>query len=254
MALTFLTIGKCVFALVAVCVGGRLVGEVRVARRRGDESHERGLGLHAIALIAIVLGGIGLLMQPIGIALGSPATIVASEFGIRAGMLALCLFLMRTFRPGQLVGRLVGGVCGLVLLASMGWDLVAQPSLVDYDYTRPSSHVNQLAIAAVFFWASFESASAWSAGRRRLALGLIEAAVVRSFGLWAIATAALTGIGLFAIVAGFAEAAGAERISNGAHAFRGLLYLVVTASVWRGLFRSAGSGTAAEPTAPAGPE
>lgn len=228
--------GKLAFAAMGVAVGVRLAAR---ARERGF------LGLHTVALAAICAGGLGLLLGPVAEAQGSMPLLIASESGVRAGMLLLCVFIAGTFRRTP-VGVAGAALCAVFLVAAIVWDLRAQPSVGSYDYARPSSHANQASIAIPFLWATLESAAHWMRGRRRLTLGLADPLAVRSFLIWSATTGCFVGVCALAIFAGVASAAGAERAADIAHALRGVLYLAITAGVWMGLFQK--SAVDAEPS------
>jgi len=235
MAGTILAIGKLSFAAIGVAVGTKLASDVR---RHG------GVGLHLVALAAISTGGLGMLGIALGELQGSHAVVLSGEVGMRAGMLLLCVFVAGTFRPGA-VGVVLAGLCGACLLAASAWDVSAQRSLVAYDYGMPSSHANQLSIAMPFAWSMLESALLWVRGRRRLAFGLAAPALVERYLLWTVTTACFVVVCLLAMLAGEAQAAGRAALADGAHALRGLLYLVISAAVWRGILREAEPARAA---------
>lgn len=229
MGEVILTVGKLVFAGMGVAVGVRLGGKAR----------EQGFfGLHSVALAAICVGGVGLLLMPAAQAAGSMGLMVAAEAAVRIGMLLLCVFVVGTFRRTP-IAYAGAGACALFLIGAIVWDLGAQGSVATYDYAKPSSHANQASIAIPFLWATFESGIHWRRGRRRLALGLADPAVVRSYGIWTAITACFVGICALAIAAGVASAAGAEGAASVAQGLRGLLYLAVTGGVWMGLFQRA---------------
>ena len=236
MSESILLVGKLVFASMGVAVGVSLAAQ---ARREG------GPGLHTVALAAIAIGGLGLLAAPVADWLESPAIAVAGELAIRAGLLLLCAFIAGTFRPGA-AGLVAASGCGVLLLGSMGWDLFGQPSLLDYDYRRWSSHANQASVALPFAWSAGESMVLWMRARRRVALGLAEPEVVERFMLWAVTTTCFVAICGLAIVNGFALSRGAGEVAACAQATRGLLYVVIAGCIWRAIFRSA---PAAEPSA-----
>jgi hypothetical protein len=231
-----LTLGKLVFAAMGVAVGVRLWAK---ARRHGF------WGLHSIALAAICIGGIGMLLEPLAQARRSMALMIAAESGIRAAMFLLCVFLAGTFRRTR-VGYAGAALCAVFLVAAIVWDLLAQQSIAAYDYARASSHANQVSIAIPFLWATLESHAHWVRGRRRLALGLADPLVVRTYLIWSVTTGCFVGICALAIFAGVASAAGAEQAAGIAHALRGILYLAITAAIWLGLFHD--KSAVAEPS------
>lgn len=226
MASAFLLVGKLAFAGIGVAVGVKLAA---TSRQRGA------LGLHTVALAAICIGGVGMLVMPAAKPLGAPGLAVLAELAVRAAMLLLCAFVAGTFRPNP-AGIALAAVCGVLLVAAMVWDLQVQPSLLDYDYTRMSSHANQLSIAAPFAWSAVESGILWRRARRRLALGLSDPEVVQRYLLWSVTTGCFVAIAGLAVVAGVCLAAGGQAIADLAQASRGLLYGIVTACIWRGIF------------------
>lgn len=219
-------LGKVAFAAIGVAVGWQLAAEAR----RGE-----GMGLHTAALAAIGVGGLGLFAMPLANALDSEALSLGGEVAVRAAMLLLCLFIAGTFRPGPL-GFAAAGLCAALLIASLLWDVGGQSSLVRYDYTRWSSHGNQAAVAIPFVWSAAESAAAWRRARRRLRIGLEEPVVVERLLLWSLTSVCFVGICLLAICAGAASASGASAGAEFAQGLRGLLYLAITALVWRARF------------------
>ena len=236
MAALILLLGKLSFAAIGIAVGVKL----------GLATRRDGLGLHTVALAAICLGGIGLLAMPAAIPLASVPLALTGELAVRAAMLLLCAFIAATFRPGPL-GWLAAFVCGSFVVAALVWDQLAQASLLDYDYTQLSSHVNQLSVATPFAWSAVESGLLWSRGRRRLALGLSDPLAVRQYLLWSVTTACFVGVCLLAIATGLAQAAGDPGAADLAQIARGLLYGAITACVWLGIFprRSAEPAAAA---------
>ncbi len=229
MSAAILTAGKLVFAAMGIAAGVKLAG---AAKERGA------WGLHTVALAAICAGGIGILLMPISTALESYPVLIAAEAGVRVGMLLLCVFIAGTFRPTP-VGWVAAAIAGIGLVAAIVWDVSAQGAAAHYDYALASSHANQLSIAVPFAWAAFESVRLWLRGRRRLELGLADAAVVRGYLLWSVATACFVGICGLAMLAGVMASAGASTAADVAHAMRGFLYLGITAAMWAGLFRKA---------------
>lgn len=227
-----LTIGKIVFAAVAVAVGRSLLRE----SRGGD-----GLGLPALATAAIFVGGLGLALIPIGTAVGDTPVgrffALSGEWAMRGGLVLLSLFVWRVFRPGSLGGALGGGLCIAGLVGTLCWDLRVQQGWWPYDLTLPSAYATQLAIAAPFAWSCIESALGWRRLQRQLAVGLGATIVRDRFALWTIATAAFVGVCLLAIAAGLAAARGWGRAVFAAQILRGALLLVNGGVVWFGIFR-----------------
>jgi len=235
MSAVILTIGKLAFAAMGLVVGARLAA---TARKQGA------FGLHTVALAAICIGGLGLMTMPLAQATSSLFGTIAAEAGVRAGMLLLCVFIAGTFRPTP-TGIAGATAAGAFLLGALVWDLRVQSVAAPYDYTQPSSHANQLSIAVPFLWASIESGVLWVRGRRRLQLGLADPVVVRSYGIWSVATACFVGICALAIFAGVTTSLGIPLLGDVAHALRGLLYFVISGAIWMGLIRRPAQAEAA---------
>lgn len=237
MGAVIFLIGRVAFAAIGVAVGWQLVAEAR----RGD-----GIGLHTVALAAIGVGGLGLLAMPLADTLASEALSLTGEIAVRAAMLLLCFFIAATFRPGP-AGVAGAAICSALLIATLVWDVHAQPSLVHYDYGRPSSHANQLAAAIPFAWSAVESAALWRRARRRIRVGLGDPVLAERFLLWSAITTCFVAICGLAIVSGLAHAAGATRGAGVAQGLRGVVYLAITGLVWRARF--AGSHPVESPAA-----
>jgi hypothetical protein len=191
-----------------------------------------------LALAAIGVGGLGLLAMPLAEALGVEALSLTGEVLVRIAMLMLCFFIAGTFRPGP-VGRAGALLCASFIVSTLAWDVSSQPTLLHYDYGRWSSHATQLSAAIPFAWSAGEAALAWLRTRRRARLGLADPQVTERFLIWCLATSGLVTICLLAIVSGAAAASGAHGAASVAQGLRGLLYLVVTALIWRARFAPA---------------
>lgn len=230
-------LGKIAFAAIGVAVGWQLAVEAR----RGDA-----VGLHTLALAAIGIGGLGLLAMPLANALGSEPLSLAGEVAVRIALLLLCFFVARTFRPGAL-GLALAVVFSASLIATLVWDVRAQPSLIHYDYALVSSHANQAVAALPFAWSVLESAAAWRRTRRRVRVGLADPVLAERFLLWSLVTSCFVGINGLAIAGGVASASGATGVAEAAHGLRGVLYLAITAFVWRARFATT-TADARDPT------
>jgi len=108
-----------------------------------------------------------------------------------------------------------------------------------YDYGLLSAQLCQLSIAVPFAWSCLESGLLWGRARRRLALGLADAAVVRRYLVWWFAMLCFVLICVLAMAAGEARDAGRNGLADATQAARGILYLVVAALAWLGVFSSA---------------
>jgi hypothetical protein len=231
--------GKLAFGAAGLLAGLRLAAQVRAGAR---------WSIHVLAAAAILVGGTGLALIPLGQALGggtaSAILVGGGDVAMRAGLIVLGVFTWRVFRPeGSLSPLLLVGSAAFQI-GAMLWDWSAQPSWASYDDTLASAHAVQLSIALPFLWSSIETGLEASRSRRRAALGLANSGVVRKFRVWMVATASFVGICALAIAAGEAAAAGWTRIAALATASRGVLYFLVTACVWDGLLsrRRAGAG------------
>lgn len=237
MGATLFLLGKVAFAAIGIAVGCNLAARIR---------HSGEMGLHTIALAALGIGGLGLLAMPMAGLVGSEALSLAGEVAVRIGLLLLCFFVALTFRSTP-VGFGLATLLSVLLIVTLAWDVTAQPSLLRYDYRRPSSHANQLVAALPFAWSALESGAEWLRARRRMRLGLCDPAVAERFALWSLTTGCFVAIALLAVAAGAASAAGARGEADLAHGLRGALYLAISALVWRGMFgtQAAQAGSAA---------
>lgn len=222
--------GKLAFGAAGLLAGLRLAAQVRAGGR---------WSIHLLAAAAILVGGTGLALIPLGQALGggvaSALLVGAGDVAMRAALVALGVFTWRVFRPeGPLALLLLVG-CAAFEIGAMLWDWSAQPSWASYDDTLASAHAVQLSIAAPFLWSSIETGLEASRSRRRAALGLADPGVVRKFRVWTLAMVSFVGICALAIVAGEAAAAGWTRSAALATASRGALYFLITACAWDGL-------------------
>jgi hypothetical protein len=229
--------GKIAFAAVGLAVGVHLMRSAR---------HEASLGLHTLASAAIFVGGLGLVLIPLGHGIGpGPAgwiTAHAGELAMRIGMAILCVFVLRVFRPESAAAQAWAGTCIAALVASLAWDVSAQSQWWRYDDSLPSAYAAQLAIALPFAWSCFESGLHFQRSSRRLGLGLVDPLVPRRFLLWTLATASFSGVCLLAVVAGWARAAGQAELASFASGTRGLLYGAISYLVWAGIFSPGKAG------------
>jgi hypothetical protein len=234
MAITILTFGKLCFAAIGLAVGAVTLRSALA---------ERSLGLHALASLAIFVGGMGLVLVPAGMAIGPSSAgwwvAMLGEWTMRAGMVLLSLFVWRVFRPSGVWGAIGAGICAVSLLGSLVWDLTAQAGWWPYDATLPSAHAGQVAMAMPFAWSAVESFGRYRQLGRRIALGLADPILQNRFALWTIATSAFVGICALAGVAAEARAAGSATLADAAQITRGALYLLITAVIWLGMFTPA---------------
>jgi hypothetical protein len=238
MAETLLMIGKSCFAAIGLLVGARLLWTAFAERR---------LGLPALVSGAIFIGGLGLVLIPVGMSMGDSRlgwwTTMVGEFSERAGMILLALFVRQVFRPKQAIGWIGLVVCTLALGGTLIWDLLSQHTWWRYDISLPSAYASQLAIALPLAWSSIESFVCWRRLRRRAAIGLGEPVACNRFALWTVATSSFVGICLLAIAAGQATQAGATGLASAAQIGRAVLFMLISVAVWLGMFPAAGLRT-----------
>jgi len=222
--------GRLAFGAAGLLAGLRLAAQVRAG---GAWS------IHRLAAAAILVGGTGLALIPLGQALGgglaSALLVGGGDVAMRAGLIALGVFTWRVFRPEGPLSLLLLIGSAAFQIGAMLWDWAAQPSWAAYDDTLASAHAVQLSIAVPFLWSGIETALEASRSRRRAALGLADRAAVRQFRVWTVAMTSFVGICVLAIVAGEAAAAGWTRSAALATAARGALYFLITACAWDGL-------------------
>lgn len=162
-----------VVSVVLVLLGSRLVWQA-IRERQLPE------GLLGLFLIA-GFGGAGTAMYGLechrgGDPAGWTIVTVALAFA-NTGFVAYCMFVRRTFRSES---RLAAAAVVLFAAASLGgWYLVALTQTFGEQSTpHPVAFVPRLAAMA---WAAGESALAYRAHRRRLAIGLADVVVVNRF-------------------------------------------------------------------------
>ena len=120
--------------------------------------------------------------------------------GSAIGMISIYLFVLTVFRPGVAWARaLTAAAVGVLLVASVG----SVVSIAQADPNVPSQQVLQgwgVMILGVFTlafgWAGLESGRFFLQARKRLRLGLIDAAVTNRFLLWALASGSAFLLGL----------------------------------------------------------
>ena len=242
MASGILIFGKICFYAMGLAIGWRLARDLRRAGGRG---------LHALALAAIAIGGLGIVTNAFGELALSTRVALTGDLGIRSGVALLGVFVWKTFRRAESVGVVAVVACTASIYGTFLWDVLAQPSFVDYDYGRASAQASQVGFALPFVWTAIETGLVWTRGRRRLALGLADPLVVRSFFLWTLTTSAFVALCVLAIVAGQAQHAGLSSLAQAVHLLRGLLYLMISVTIGLGLFPKAPStdASAREPAA-----
>jgi len=198
---------------------------------------------HVLAAAAILVGGIGLGLYPLALrlpdSLAGYSLWIAAEILMRTGIGLLGFFLWRVFRP-ESGAALTGAVaCAVLLIATLAWDLAAQPQWWLYDAACASAYTAQLAFAVPFVWSSVETALEWRRSRRRVALGLADPQVSHRFLIWCLATSAFVAICLLYNVIAWFGANDRVELAAAARFARGLLYFVVVGALWLGLIAPA---------------
>ena len=232
LADSLLIAGKALFAAIGFASGFRL--------RRLAKSGE-GLTIHALAAGVIFLGGAGVaataltdLVAPISRPIAT-GMIVGGDLLERIALVGLCIFLWKVFRPAARWALAAGLLLTLALLASLAWEVACQP-WPGYVASLPSAWSTQLTFALPFVWAALETASEWSRGRRKLALGLIAPIAVERFAVWSLAAMGFVGICVLGVAVPVAAEAGLDALSTGFIALRAVFYFVVAASIWIAMF------------------
>jgi len=194
---------------------------------------------HALAAAAILIGGIGLALYPLALRLPDSSAgysiWIAAEILMRAGIALLSVFLWRVFHPHS-SAALAGAIgCVALLVATLIWDLQAQPDWWRYDAAVATAYAAQIAFAVPFVWSAVETALEWRRSRKRVALGLADRQVSHRFLLWCAATSAFVVICLLANLIGWLEANARVELAAAASLVRGLFYFVVVGALWLGL-------------------
>jgi hypothetical protein len=237
---TWLLASKALFAAAGCCAALRLA---QLARRPS------GLTVHAWASTTIFVGGIGLLGFGLGPSLAelSPElarwVMLVSDAVERIAMLMLAIFVWRVFGAGTVARAMLLSAALVGMTASWTWVLLVQrwpePML---DATVQAT--SQLAFAAPFLWATFESWLERRRSRRQLALGLGDAAASHRSLLWM--------LGCAGFAASCFAAAGAALLPDGAPleevltALRAALYSAVSVVVALAFFPPRGYARWAE--------
>jgi hypothetical protein len=182
------------FVLSSLVVGARLL----LLARRTRQVPELAIGVSLFAG-----GGVGyaLVMLSLGLRVLPPAWtpigLIAGSFFTMLGACALLLGIRSIFRswePWAL--RLVIGLCAVLVLSFLGRFLdpyvVPSPPWIFWTTT--------LAGGAAYGWSAFESLHYAQRLRRRVRLGLADAAMVRRFVLWGVSGLGAVGICVSSIV------------------------------------------------------
>ncbi len=224
--------GQVVFGVVGLLVGAVLVGEVR---------RQPKLGIHALALAAISVGGLGLVMITAGQGMAPGRVAVALYFPgeviMHTGMGLLAAFVWKAFRPKGMLGATLYSICIAVLASSTTWDLLTQPDPFAYDDALPGAHLNQMGVGLPLLWGAVESHLEWREARKRHALGLTSLGACRRFMLWTLASSWFVGITALAVLAGVLRASGHEAWAALLQIARTGLYLGVSSVILITFFR-----------------
>jgi len=188
-------LGFASFVLVSLAVGARLL----LLARRTRELPE--------AVIGAALffgGGVGYTLVVLGLRVlgpgseAAPAALLVGNAFVHGGSLALAVGTWRIFRPAERWPLALGAAIASLLAFSYALRIahareIPPPPAVFWTST--------IAGGAVYLWAAAESLATWSNLRRRLALGLADAAVVRRVGLWGVGCASAVGMHVTSMVA-----------------------------------------------------
>ncbi len=175
-------------ALSGVFVGVRLLA---LGRRNGQQPELlMGLGLLLVAVVGAPIAGIG--RAPALVA--TPQGDAIFGVGLAATQLGIALFAAFTwhvFRRDALWGTLgvvaVAGVLGAEWLGLMTASAQGRTMQEILPHTRPWGIAIVATLALVFGWTGVESIVYYTRLRRRLVLGLSDAAVAKRVLLWAVA-------------------------------------------------------------------
>ena len=155
----------------------------------------------------------------------------AGEISMRTGTALLGVFLWRVFRP-QSGAALAGAVaCAALLIATLVWDLAAQPQWWLYNAACASAYTAQLAFAVPVVWSAVETALEWRRSQRRVVLELADRQVSHRFLLWCVATSAFVAICLLYSVVAWLGANDQVELAAAARIVRGLLYFVMVGAL-----------------------
>lgn len=187
------------FVLVSAIVGLRLL---RIAIRTG-EAPELAIGTalfagggigHGLIVASFALHAFPAAVTPIAVLVGNAAA--------SAGAIALAFGVWRMFRPADRWPRLVIAAIVVLLVVSMlerlrNIGIVPAPPQVFWTIT--------IGGAASYAWSAFESLRFHAMMRRRMRIGLADAAITRRFLLWGIAASAAVAIHVCAAVNRFLD-------------------------------------------------
>jgi hypothetical protein len=120
--------------------------------------------------------------------------------GSMVGMSCIYGFVLVVFRPGVLWARALTALAIATLVVANAGSVVslvtAAPATPSKDVLQSSGVVILGGFTLAFGWAALESGGYWLRARKRLRLGLIDAAVANRFLLWAVASSSAFLLGL----------------------------------------------------------
>jgi hypothetical protein len=190
------------FVLASGVAGVRLLALAR-RTRQGPEA--------ALGAALLLGGGVGYLLMVLALDVLprplAPPVLLAANVSLHSGALFLAIGTARIFRPEATWARGAALAIGAVLAGS---DVLR---FRDPGAIPPAAIVfwtSTLGSATAYAWSAAEAGRYWSLLRRRLRLGLVDAAVVRRMGAWAGACAA-------AVAMHAASAANRFVVSDGMH-------------------------------------
>jgi hypothetical protein len=188
-------IGVCVQSIVSLVVGLRLLALARRSRQFPEL---------ALAIETLVLPALGyplLLLAVLLEELSLPGVAPVYFVTLSAMMVAISMnyfFTWRVFRPGSAWALVVCGVGVWLLLAPVGGVVAhVEASGIEAGIRNASAWTFPLvsSVLASYGWTAAESFRYFLSARRRLRLGLVEAAVCNRFLLWALATGTWLSVG-----------------------------------------------------------
>ena len=172
-----------VAVLVAVSIGVAL--RLLALHRRSGGAPELLLGL--MLLLSVGLG------YPLLIAAdqAGPASVrplfIVSTLAVNAGFVLLYAFTWRVFHPEAAWARALAGAGALALLANAAlrcWDAVTQPEIRIAGEVVAESLLQTTPVMVGYVWTAWEALRYHGLMRRRVRLGLADAAVCDRFLLW----------------------------------------------------------------------
>jgi hypothetical protein len=123
-----------------------------------------------------------------------------AALGSLVGMACIYAFVLVVFRPGVAWARTLAGLAVVALVVANAGSVLALVGAPPEVHSKEVLHGWGIGILGLltlaFGWAGFESGSYWLRARKRMRLGLIDAAVANRFLLWAIASASVFLLGI----------------------------------------------------------